>query len=175
MVRIALLSLLVGLAACQVTSTEFSRKGFYAGASLVGASSNFDLDDWDDDTAAGVGIRAGYRFWDRIAFELAYEGGQKYEGDDFDVKVQTLAAQGKFYPLTGALQPYGLVGVGSLWGDIGGKYDDGSAGFARLGVGLEAYLLPSLPAFIEFDYNMPGGDVSELDYYSGQIGALFRF
>jgi opacity protein-like surface antigen len=175
MIRIAVLSLFVGLAACQVTSTEFSREGFYAGASVVGATSNFDLDDWDDDSTVGIGVRAGYRFWDRIGFELAYEGGQKYDGDDFDVDIRNLAVQGKFYPLTGALQPYGLLGVGILWGDVGGKYDDGSAGFGRIGVGLEAYVLPSLPLFIELDYNKPGGDVSELDYYSGQIGAIFRF
>lgn len=169
-------ALCVALPACQIASTQYSKSGIYAGASLVGAASNFDVEDLDStETSAGVGIRGGYRFLDRFAVELAYEGGEKFSGHDIDIRIDTLAVQGKFYPLTGTFQPYGLIGVGSLWGDANRGGDDGTGGFGRIGAGLEMYFLSMLPAFVEFNYNAPGGDASDLDYYSGQIGLLIRF
>ena len=74
---------LLCLSACAVIPTEFSRDGFYGGASFIGAVSNFDefLMTPIQDTALtpGWGARAGYRFRDRFAIEVAYEGGQEFD------------------------------------------------------------------------------------------------
>ncbi len=178
MKRLAILAVVFGLAACSVTPSEFSRSGLYAGASVIGAASDFDnisvVDDLDKvDYTAGIGLRGGYRFLDRFAIEAAYEGGMDWR--KHDVRMQTIALQGKVYPLTGAVQPYGLIGGGYASGKVSGTNLDDRAAFWRLGAGLEVYILPFLPLFFELDYTLPTGDLSDLPYATGHLGALFRF
>lgn len=169
------------LSACAVTSTEYSRNGFYAGASIIGAVSNFDEVQMqpieDTEVTPGWGARAGFRFLDRFAIEGAYEGGEEFEFDSagVDVEMQSLTLQGKFYLTTGAVQLYGMVGVGYLDPESDTLNVDDSEPLGRLGAGLEMYLTPSLPIFIEVDYTKPTGDLEELEYAVAQAGVLVRF
>ena len=172
---------LLSLAACAGSPTEFSRPGFYFGGSAVGTVSNYndikgtDLD--DTEVAAGFGARAGYRFLHRFAVEVAYEGGHTFEFNSSmaDVRIQSIAVQGKFYPLTGAVQPYVLGGLGYLGTDIRALDIDEEEALWRLGVGLEVYLFSSLPLFTEIAYSVPQGNLENLEYASAHVGALFRF
>jgi hypothetical protein len=175
------LLILVGLLllpACAVRSTTFSRTGPYVGASLVGAASNFDnvkgIEDLDEvDYTAGLGFRAGYRFLDRFAVEIAYQGTREW--NDYDVRLWNLGIQGKFYPFTGSLQPYGYIAGGLMDASVAEIDLEKSGGFGRLGLGLEMYLLPILPIIVEAEYTKGTGGVDKFDYYSGHVGVLFRF
>lgn len=172
---------LFSLSACAVSPTEFSRSGLYAGASIIGAVSNFDdiqMQGIDEtEVSPGWGVRAGYRFLDRFAVEVAYEGGEDFEFDSAGVnlEMQSLTLQGKFYLLTGTVQPYGFVGVGYLDPESATLNLDDSELLYRFAAGLEMYLTSSLPLFIEVDYSLPTGDLQDLDYGTAQAGLLFRF
>ena len=176
---IALAALLLFGSGCAVTSTEYSRSGLYAGASVIGLYPDFsdvdDIDLEDGELAFGLGIRGGYRFWDRFAVEVGYEAYNDVETDSEDVELETISATGKFYPLTGVLQPYGLIGIGVLQSEISGVDFDESDTIGRIGVGLEGYLTSWLPLFGELDYRIPEGDSSDLKFATLQFGALFRF
>lgn len=178
-IALATLSGLLLATGCIGQPTEFSRSGLYAGASVIGAMPNFDdvdgIDLDDDDLETGIGLRAGFRFLDHFAVELAYERYADFEMDVEDVEMESIVATGKWYPLTGRFQPYGLIGVGVLSTEISGVDFDEDDAVGRLGFGLEAYLLEKLPFFAEFDYRIPGGDSDELQYSTLQLGALFRF
>ena len=184
MIRWIAVALLMTLfCSCAVTSTEFSRSGFYAGASIIGSASSFSVireqnekyDLGDTKWSGGIGLRAGYRFLDRLAVELAYEGAQKYDFRDADVSVRSIGVQGKFFPFTGVFQPYAMGGVGSLSADVSKGGPDESDLFWRLGLGMDVYVLEILPLFIEFDYTAATGDVDALDYLAIMVGAYFRF
>ena len=175
---------LVALAAlgsgCAVTKTEYSRDGFYAGAAVTGNLSDFDdVEDADlgsSDYTAGIALRGGFRFLDRFALEVGYDYSDDFEFDnDIDVSLQAFTVNGKFYPLTGRFQPYGLVGAGLLDGEINEVDFDETSTFYRAGIGIEAYIVRWLPVFFEVDYKVPGGDLDELNYSTTQLGVLFRF
>ena len=169
---------LLSLSACAVTGTEYSRNGLYAGASIIGAASNFDQQAIEDtEVSPGWGARAGYRFLDRFAVEAAYEGGEDFEFDSagVNVEMQSLTLQGKFFVTTGAVQLYGMAGVGYLDPETGTLGLDDTEPLGRLGAGVEMYLTPSLPLFIEVDYTWPTGDLEDLDYGTAQAGLLIRF
>jgi len=180
---IAVAVLLPLFCSCAVTSTEYSRSGIYAGASIIGSASIFSVvrkknerfDLGDTKWTSGVGLRAGYRFLDRLAVELAYEGAQTYKFHDADVRVQSIGVQGKFFPFTGVFQPYIMGGVGSLSADVSDGGPDDSDLFWRLGLGMDMYLLEVLPLFVEFDYTAATGDVDALDYLAIMVGAYIRF
>ena len=164
-----------------MTSTEYSRSGFYGGASIIGAVSNFDdiqsMSIDETEVTPGFGVRGGYRFLDRFAVEVAYEGGEDFQFDSsgVDVEMQSLTLQGKFYLLTGAAQIYGMAGAGYLDPESDQLVLDDAEPLVRLGAGFELYLTEKLPLFIEFDYTWPSGDLQELEYASGQVGLLLRF
>lgn len=168
-----------GFTGCAVKSTEYSASGLYVGASLIGAVPDFDdvngTDLSDDDITEGIGVRAGYRFLDRFAVELGYEGYADFEQDTVDVEMALIHLTGKFYPFTGSMQPYGLLGVGYLDSEVSGTSFDESEPTGRVGFGLEWYLIDLLPLFAEVDYRVPTGDIDELTYGTVQVGALLRF
>ncbi len=177
---VALLALALGASGCAVMKTPYSRDGFYVGASMIGTVANFDdigaIDLGDSELVAGIGIRGGYRFFDRFAFEVAYEGNDEFEFDSgADVSIQSFTVQGKFFPLTGRIQPYGLVGVGLLDADVTLTTVDEAEFLGRLGIGIEGYLTRSVPVFFEIDYNIPSSDLDELQYSAFQLGVMYRF
>jgi len=168
-----------GFTGCAVKSTEYSASGLYAGASLIGAMPNFDdvsgADLDEDDITEGVGVRLGYRFLDRFAVEVGYEAYADFEMDVVDVEIANLLFTGKFYPFTGSMQPYGLIGVNYQDSQIDDINFDETDPAYRVGVGLEWYLIDLLPLFAEFDYRAPEGDSDDLTMSTLQLGALIRF
>jgi hypothetical protein len=168
-----------GLSGCAVKRTEFSEPGWYAGAALIGALPNFDdvggADLDEDELTEGIGLRAGWRFLDRFAVELGYETFADFEMDVVDVQIENLLLTGKFYPFTGSMQPYGLVGVGYQGSEIDDINFDESDPAGRIGLGFEWYLIDLLPLFIEIDQRIPTGDSDDLQYNTIQLGAMIRF
>jgi opacity protein-like surface antigen len=182
---IFVLAVSVSLVGCNVTPTEFSEPGLYVGGALKYGFEDFDDLDPDEsndgDESVGLGVRAGYRIAPWIGAELEYEYFDDYDVAVADVNVQSLMLQGKAYPFTGRLQPYALGGIGMVSSDL--DFDESSLDetfdeteFAwRLGAGLDFYLIEFLPLFVELAYTWPTNDLDELQYWTGAIGAYFRF
>jgi hypothetical protein len=181
MIRLSVAVLvLVAFTACATEDpSEFARPGPYLGLAVVGAGSNFKKmadEDLDDGVGtAGVQALFGYKMWDRAAVEIAYEGGMTFKGKDADVDLWNVMLQAKILMGGERWQPYLLVGAG--WGEAKLSdprlTEDGFVG--RIGLGLQYYISPSWPLFLEFDYNAGAGDLGDYNYYSGKFGVLFRF
>jgi opacity protein-like surface antigen len=173
---------LVLLQACNVVPTRFSRSGPYVGASLNYAWDDFDdLDDdiadgkLDSDSGPGWSGYAGWRILPWLGADLAFDWYDTLDVGVSDVDMQALLLQGKAYPFTGRFQPYALAGIGYLSADFKDvDYDESDWGY-RLGVGLDFYIVEFLPIFAEASYTWPTGDLEDLDYVTGKIGAYFRF
>jgi hypothetical protein len=172
------------LCSCAFTPTEYSRSGVYAGGALAASVSDFsdvrddgnDFDISESVWSTGFALRGGYRFLDRFAGEIAYEDGQDYDHDDADVHTRSLGVQGKFYPLTGVFQPYGMIGTGWIKGDVsdGGPNERGR--FFRFGAGLEMYVLGAqVPLFVEIHRTEALQDARDFDYSTVMAGFLIRF
>jgi len=123
-------------------------------------------------------VRAGYRIVPWVAGELAYENVGELDVGGAEVDLQSLFAQVKLYPLTGRIQPYALGGAGWARADFdrGAVEDlDETEPSFRVGAGIDLYVLRSFPLFAEVAYTWPTGDLDELQYWTGSIGAVFRF
>jgi hypothetical protein len=162
-----------------VLPTRFSEPGPYIAGSLLAATDDFDrlVDDSSngDDTVAGFGIRGGGRFLPWFSGEIAYEELDEFELRPTDVKMRSVAVQAKFNPLAGRLQPYGMLGLGWASARARGADIDDSDYLVRGGVGLDWYLLQKLGLFAELAYTDPRGDLEGLSYWTGSIGAIFKF
>jgi len=181
MIRLSLV--VVVLMACVACATEnpseFARPGPYLCVAAVGAGSNFkDFVDEDlDDGVGTAGFQAlfGYKMWDRAAVEIAYEGGMNFEGDITEVEVWNVMLQGKLLLGAERWQPYLLLGMG--WGEAKTSKprftEDGFVG--RVGAGLQYYISPTWPVFLEIDYNAGAGDMDKYNYGAAKLGVMFRF
>jgi hypothetical protein len=175
---VALLLLL--LAGCAVQRTPYSRDGFYAGAAAIGSVSSFDddgsVDLGDSDVVAGIGLRGGFRFNDQFAVEVEYQGSDDYEfANDVDIFLQSFGVNGKFFMLTGRMQPYVLAGIGSLDAEVDIASLDEAQPYYRLGIGLEGYFNRNVASFFEVETNIPTDDLDDLTYNSALVGFLYRF
>ena len=169
----ALLSLTV-LPAC-ILPTRFSEPGFYVGASVTGAREDFDSSiSKEDDTTGGFAVKAGHRFLPWLSAELDYEYLDEFGTKTNKIDMQTLTLQGKFNPLAGRFQPYGMVGLGYAWADprYGSKASDS---LLRAGLGIDIYLIKMLAVFGEIAYTAPQGDLDDLPYATANIGVLLKF
>ena len=88
--------------------------------------------------------------------------------------MQTLTLQGKFNPLAGRFQPYGMVGLGYGWADAR-HYGSESDSLWRAGLGIDIYIIQMLAIFGELAYTAPQGDLDDLPYATANIGVLLKF
>jgi len=173
---------------------SFHRNGVYLGLAATYALSNFDLDGIEDATGFsldstnswGINGRVGYRFHPNLAAELNAEWYQEFEfetGNGLDAvrfDGYTLTANGKFFFLTGRLQPYLLGGVGIMDMDIDGgafqSFDRDRLEFVgRVGPGLDFYLFDDIVLNVEATYLIPTGSLSDYQMASFVFGAQYRF
>ena len=86
----------------------------------------------------------------------------------------------KGFLLTGRLQPFALVGIGTTIGEVRDSFGAGleieEADFvARFGGGLDFYLTESLALTLDASYVLPTGDLADFDYVSLGWGLQYRF
>ena len=181
MIRLSLVVVvLVAFTACATEDpSEFARPGPYLGVAVVGAGSNFKnfADNKLDDgvTTAGVQALFGYKMWDRAAVEIAYEGGMTFEGDDTEVDVWNVMLQGKLLMGGERWQPYLLLGAGFGEASTNNPRTSQDGFVGRAGAGLQYYISPSFPLYLEVDYNAGAGDMDDYNYWAAKFGVMFRF
>jgi hypothetical protein len=150
------------------------------------AGANFSIENFDvggHDNGWGYNVRAGRRLCSMFAAEIHWEhipgDFESSRGPGFDVDTWALTANGKFYPITGAVQPFALVGVGYLDGRVsgdgvaGGPDQDGFA--ARFGLGLDVLITDNFGVAAEVDYLLMAGDGPDLDQIPVSLGFFYNF
>lgn len=147
----------------------------------VQAGANFSVENFDiggQDNGWGYNLRAGRRLCDMFAAEIQWEHiPGDFEGGGFDVDTWALTANGKFYPITGKVQPFALVGVGYEDGRVhavrGAPDPDGFA--ARFGIGLDVLITDNIGVAAEVDYLLETGDGPDLDQIPISLGFFYNF
>ena len=169
-------------------SSEFARKGFYIGTGGIYAIENFNRTgaiSFDD--ALGFNLRVGYRLHPHIAVEAEGERTMGFDAKQFkgDVETWTATINGKFFALTGQIQPYGLVGIGAMNAstdgllilvDSKGRPSTNETDVAfRYGAGIDAYITNNWVINFEGSYVNPRGDLSAIEYFAIGGGLQYRF
>lgn len=178
------LSALHAIAATRASAQEapdYARSGPFIGLRFSYGIEDFDRPgDTDVDDSAGFGVYLGQRVDPHFAVGLQWEymgGFEVSQGSvNSEVVTNTLMADGRFYLLTGRIQPFLQVGFGWVHvDDEEGIFDDGDAFGVRGGGGLEFYLTERVVLSAGADYVVPATDVDDVRYVSVHGGAMFRF
>jgi opacity protein-like surface antigen len=165
----------------------YAREGLY-----VGAAGNLGIyreleddlpDDSDVDEPFGVTGHVGYRLHPFFALEAAAQWLPESdidvpgESDSGSIESWTTTLNAKGYPLTGRVQPFGLVGLGVMLADASGAgLDDTSYDFAaRFGGGVDLFVNANLVLFVDASYVLPTGDLDQLDFVSIGAGLGWHF
>ncbi len=186
LMNLCLLALTSSMAVAQEPS-EFSRKGFYVGAGGIYAIENIDGGSITFDDSHGFNLRVGYRFHPHIAIEAEGERTMGFDSQQFsgDVATWTATINGKFFALTGQIQPYGLIGVGAMNATTGGQLVFGNSNGQsstketevafRYGAGMDMYITKNWVVNFEGTYVNPRGDLSSTEYFGLGGGLQYRF
>jgi opacity protein-like surface antigen len=185
-------------ALAQENYPDFARNGFYIGGGLaIGKYTKFE-DETEDllaelgyvvevDVGVPVGgdVQMGYRLHPHFAVQahLTILPNAKIEFDGFELlEIDALVVTGdlKVFALTGRLQPYALVGVGSMKAKIsdpnGFVSSTSESDFAvRLAGGLEYYATQTVVLQAELGGILTSGDVNNTDLFTANFGVLLRF
>jgi opacity protein-like surface antigen len=184
---------------------DFARSGWYLGAGVsIGFEAFSGIAEMEDslDTnvkvgnAFGVNARAGYRLFPWLALEGQFEwlSSFNYIAEDVlppgetdvrdatfaEVEDYTLTVNAKGYPLTGRVQPFGLVGLGGMLAKNTLRFQNDRTvdvgGFvARFGGGVDYYLDESWILSADVSYLLTTGNVEDTDRVSLGIGIQYRF
>ena len=89
-------------------------------------------------------------------------------------------ANGKLYPLTGRLQPFGAIGLGLMNAEVSsdaifGGSEDETEFAMRFGAGFDFYFTRNFLGSLDFSYVLPTGDLDEVDYIRFGWGFGYRF
>jgi opacity protein-like surface antigen len=164
---------------------QYAREGVYAQVGGGYAIENFDLPSGvDADDSLILSGRLGYRFNPNFAGEVLFEYLDEFEldvsglGSLGDINGWALSANAKIFPLTGRVQPYGLLGFGWLDAEIDlgplGSEDDSDT-MARFGGGVDFYMTQDLFVNVEGAYVLPFGDLDDADFISFVLSVGFWF
>src|SRR6185369_7209671 len=128
-------------------------------------------------------VRAGRRINDMFAVEAEWEhpvdnfdDADKVDGFgrlNGDVEVWNVTANGRFYPITGHVQPYLLVGAGYGQADL--PHDDNGGFVARFGVGLDFLISDNFGVEAGADYLLGTGAMSDYDQIPISLGIFYNF
>jgi opacity protein-like surface antigen len=191
--------LVAGHALAEEPATDYTRSGPFLGLGGTVAIAVELEDDLDKiptptdpatspevDPSFGLHARAGYRFHPRLAGELHFEWLEDFEiaangKNQAGVDGWALTLDARGYALTGAIQPFLVVGAGVLRADADdfvsrfGASADGSSFVARMGGGAEIYVTRSVVLDLGITYMLPVGELHDLDYVSIALGLMYRF
>lgn len=181
----------------ETTAPDYARPGAYVSLGVAGALyTEFDEEAVDQLAALGYTVksktsvplgfdfRVGYRLVRHVAVEvhLQYLPNADVQISDvvfYNLETWTLTANIKGYPFTGRIQPYVLVGLGNMHGelrDLGFLAGGSEDGFAvRLAGGVDYYLTDNLALVAELGGVIPTKDVKGLDQLTFSMGLLTRF
>jgi opacity protein-like surface antigen len=160
---------------------DAARTGPYFGVGGVYALEDFNRS-FDD--SAGINIRAGYRAFPNMAFELSYEWLEGFDSTagtpELELDTHLITANARLFGLTGRFQPYALVGVGILIVNTELRLPGVSKPFAvdtgftaRFGGGLDFYLSEHTVLNLEGTYLAPSAKVKGENY--GTLGASYQY
>jgi opacity protein-like surface antigen len=140
------------------------------------------------DDSWGMNARLGYRLNPRLALEGQFEWVANFEVDaqvsgverKQEIALMVLTANGKYFLMTGRVQPYLVAGAG--WGRsrvkpaIGGSAERNDGWVARGGVGVSLYGSRDVALTIETSYVHPAsGRIEDLDHFSFTAGLTLFF
>ncbi len=165
----------------------YSRSGIYGGIGGLYAIEDFDnTGPLEFKNAPGFNFRVGYRLHPNIAVEAMGERVDAFDLEKFgplteEINTWTGTLNGKFFALTGRIQPYGLLGIGAMRAEAKAKAGGASAELDetdlafRYGAGMDSYITENWVFNLEMSYVRPTGDVDDLNYYSLGGGIQYRF
>lgn len=183
---------------------DYARVGFYVGAGVSGASFTELENEVEEslravgifdsvsvDTGVGFDLYAGYRAHPNVAVEAEFEmiPATDLNSSGFgtvpELQTWTLTGNFKVFPITGRVQPFGLVGIGVLHGRVkdimakdimGVEIKDSELDFvARFGAGVDLYITEHFALSAKASYVVGTGADDVLDYVSFGGGAQYRF
>ncbi len=160
---------------------EYAQPGIYLGGGLGIGIPTFDTDPIDHGAAIGFNTWLGYRMAARFAVELQLEYVFNFKDPDLDSTLDALAFTGnaKFYALTGAIQPFALVGIGlgRQVATLGALKGDTVDLVHRFGGGVDFYgsSVEGLALSIAASYVLGTGDLRFTRYMSVTGGVQYRF
>jgi len=166
---LTLASPFVGVAAAQQSQGEeevsiHGRNGAYLGlgGSVLWSAGSRPT---SSDDSIGLNTRLGYRIWKYTAVEAEFEWSDELDGSEH----WALGANAKGYFTTGAVQPYALLGL--AYYEVGNTSDLG----VRFGGGVDIYLSQHFYVNTGLNYVWGTGDLSDIDYFTLQWGAGYKF
>lgn len=186
-------SLLIGLgSSIAVAEPDYFQTGPYVGIDAVLALENFRGSATSADPVAGGDVRVGYRlnriFSAELFGEFPYDFSYASPGPWQSVRMWSVSANLKgsvdmsgWKPWLGRIQPYAVGGVGYYQGWFFDSVDPAVSnqaindGMARLGGGIDVYLLEKLLVAFEARYNFMFNGKRAMDYWSFSMGPQYRF
>ena len=171
---------LVGIPARAQAEDDYDRSGYYLGVGLgLGIEQFENAGGLNIDTGVGFDLWGGYRFTPNLAAEIQLQYLDRFDfsldGNDFGVRVLAFTWNLKCYLETGWVQPFFLVGIGSLRAEveaIGGSATDFAA---RFGGGIDFFSWSNTSLGVAASYVVATGDVAGFDYVSLVLGVQHRF
>jgi opacity protein-like surface antigen len=140
--------------------------------------------------SGGYDLRAGYNFGNMLAAELEWQAFGNFDRDALQpvtnnpepsLEARMLSLNGRFSPLSGRIQPYGLFGAGwmNVQADRVSSYSHQSSFAMRFGLGVAAYVTERIGVAVEAAYILPltgtlGGGNS-FDIIPITASVFFRF
>lgn len=140
--------------------------------------------------SGGYDLRAGYNLFEMFAAEIQWQSLLNFDRSGFDpvtnsdlssLEARMLSFNGRFSPLSGRVQPYGLMGLG--WVNVRSDrqaVDVSQSAFGmRFALGVAAYLTERTGVALEAAYILPltgtlgGGDSFDMIPLTASI--FFRF
>jgi opacity protein-like surface antigen len=175
-----------------VAEPDYFQTGLYVGIDAVLALENFRGSATSADPVAGGDVRVGYRlnriFSAELFGEFPYDFSYASPGPWQSVRMWSVSANLKasvdmtgWNPRLGRIQPYAVGGVGYYQGWFFDSVDPtvgNSAtqnGMARLGGGIDVYILEKLLVAFEARYNFMFNSKRAMDYWSFSMGPQYRF
>ncbi|MFN2426121.1 MAG: porin family protein [Candidatus Binatia bacterium] len=165
------------------TAPYFSAGGVYAIENVGGLAGSLS-------NSGGYDIRAGYTVHENVAVELEWQSLVNLSRDAQDpitgndepsLEARMLSLNGRFKPLTGRIQPYGLIGMGwvNVQADKVANHTHKSSFGMRFGLGVAAYITERTGVALEAAYILPltgtlGGGQS-FDLVPITLSVFFRF
>lgn len=140
--------------------------------------------------SGGYDLRAGYNFGNMIAAEIEWQAFGNFDrnavapvtgNDEPSLEARMLSLNGRFAPLSGRIQPYGLIGAGwfNVQADRVSAYSHQSSFGMRFGLGVMAYVTDRIGVAVEAAYLLPltgnlgGGDSFDIIPITASV--FFRF
>lgn len=160
---------------------DFAHNGTYLQAGGTNAIEVFrDLGPLSAESAdaQGFNLRWGRRSNERIAIEGQFEwlndfvlSGPGGGSGSFDTVA--LSVNAKVFALTGRVQPYALLGMGTLITSGPATSEVGFMG--RLGAGVDVWVTEALAISLEAGYVLPSGRTRNFDHVAVAWSFVYRF